>query len=354
MAKPMDTLRQLARQAFLTRSPREADAPAPSDPLLRPWLLPAPDKANHADILACFRLILGRNPHREEWPGHSARAGEPLAGVVASYVNSLEFSRRGLLERNLTEGLALAALPGFRIYTADDDAAVGLHVRANNYEADVTAVFRRFIRPGMNVIDIGANIGYFTMLSASLAGAAGSVLAVEPNPRNARLLEASRRANGFDHVTLAQVAAGARTGLLVLHASYSNGTTSAPSDDLDTLLGSETVPCVRVDSLVEAGREIGLIKLDVEGFEYQALEGCERLLRDWRPVIVSEFSPDMMKGMSDADGPEYLRWIIRHGYDLSVIEPDGSLLPARARWETVMEVYGARGTDHVDLVATPV
>ena len=217
MPRLIDGVRRLGRRVLLSRSMRAADSSDSPDTSPRPWLLPEPDKADRADVLACFRLILGRNPHAEEWPGHSARVGEPLAGVVASYVNSLEFSRRGLLERNLTEGLALTALPGFRIYTADDDAAVGRHVRGDNYEADVTAVFRRFVRPGMHVIDIGANIGYFTMLSASLAGGGGSVLAVEPNPRNARLLEASRRANGFDHVTLAQVAAGARTGLLVLH-----------------------------------------------------------------------------------------------------------------------------------------
>ena len=112
---------------------------------------------------------------------------------------------------------------------------------------------------------------------------------------------------------------------------------------------------VRVTTLDEVlgDAPVGVLKLDVEGFEYQALEGCERILRDWHPVIVSEFSPGMMKGMSDADGPAYLRRIIRHGYDLSVIAPDGSLLPAGARWETVMEIHGTRGTDHVDLVATP-
>ncbi len=53
-----------------------------------------------------------------------------------------------------------------------------------------------------------------------------------------------------------------------------------------------------------------------------------------------------------ADGPEYLRRILARGYELSVIEPDGSLCTAGQRWETVMEAYRARGTDHVDIVAT--
>jgi FkbM family methyltransferase len=57
----------------------------------------------------------------------------------------------------------------------------------------------------MNVADVGANIGYFTMLAASIVGANGVVTTVEANPDNARLIEASRRLNGFGHVRIANV-----------------------------------------------------------------------------------------------------------------------------------------------------
>ena len=57
-------------------------------------------KATKDDIFYCFRLILGRLPDAAEWPGHSARAGTDLSAVVASYVGSLEFSRRKLGQRN--------------------------------------------------------------------------------------------------------------------------------------------------------------------------------------------------------------------------------------------------------------
>jgi FkbM family methyltransferase len=319
-----------------------------------PWTMAAPELATKADIIACFRLILGRNPNREEWPGHSAKAGEPLPEVVASYLNSLEFSRRGLLERNFMEHVSLAALPGFRIYAADDDIAVGRHVAQDNYERDVTAVFRHFLKPGMNVIDIGANIGYFTMLSASIVGPGGTVLAIEPNPANAKLLEASRRANGFENVTLAQVAAGAQTSLLALHTAHSNGTTSAPSDDLNQLMAAVTVPALRADSLVSEELRIDLIKVDVEGSEFKALQGCETIINRWRPVIVSEFSPDMMAGMGGVDGPTYLRHLVSFGYALHVIEHNGSFLPAASGWQAVMAAYAERGSDHIDIVAVPV
>jgi hypothetical protein len=153
-----------------------------------PWNAPFPEHATASDIEACFRLLLGRRPNREEWVGHRSRVGEPLDLVVASYVNALEFSRRGLQEPMQLGGLALAQLPGFAIYAESGDAAVGTHVQAGSYEPDVTAVFRRFLRPGGHVLDLGANIGYFTMLSAHLVGPRGSVTAVEPNPRNARMI----------------------------------------------------------------------------------------------------------------------------------------------------------------------
>lgn len=321
----------------------------------RPWRLPYDTATTAADILACFRLLLGRQPHEEEWRGHLTRVGEALPGVVASYLNSLEFARRGLLVQDHMAGVTLTSLPEFRIYAAASDAAVGRYVQADNYEREVAEVFRRTLRPGMAVLDIGANIGYFTMLSAALVGPSGYVLAIEPNPANARLLEASRRQNGFAQVTVAQLAAAPATGLLVLHASHSNGSTSAlpAAADANAVLGAQTVPCLRPDALVPAGQRIDLIKVDVEGAEYAALSGCTALLARDRPVIISEFSPGMLPGISGISGPDYLRWLIRQGYALSIIHPDGTLIPAAADGGGIMEVYAARAGDHIDIVAMP-
>ncbi len=309
------------------------------------------EAASTEDIRACFRLLLGRDPNPEEWRGHASRAGETLHSVVASYVGSLEFSRRGLLREDESARPTLTELREFRIYSAPDDAAVGRYVQADAYEPEVSANFRRILRPGMGVLDIGANIGYFTMLGAALVGPSGHVLAIEPNGRNVRLLEASRRANGFAHVTVAQLAAGAETGVLVLHRSHSNGTTSPPGAELAALLGAETVGCVRPDALVPAARRIDLIKVDVEGAEYLALSGCAEIIRRDRPVIISEFSPNLMPGISGVSGPDFLAWLTGRGYALSVITPRGGAEPAGI--DRVMAIQAERGIDHVDILAEP-
>lgn len=318
-----------------------------------PWEGPFNTTATADDIVACFRLLLGRKPNLEEWRGHSSRAGEDLAGVVASYVGSLEFARRNLLAPGLAGEAALAELPGFRIYTAPDDAAVGRHVGAGSYEPDVSAVFRRVLRPGMGVIDIGANIGYFSMLSASLVGPEGLVVAVEPNGANARMLEASRRVNGFENIVVVQAAAGPEVGMLVLHRSHSNGTTSALPDDAAALLRAESVACVPVDLVLPPGRRFELIKADVEGAEFKALSGCREVIARDRPIIVSEFSPGMMPGISGISGEEYLRWIMGLGYGVQVVQPDGSL-GTDGSVAAVMAAYAGCGGDHIDILATPV
>ena len=321
--------------------------------LQKPWDQSYSSSASEMDIFQCFRLLLGRNPHREEWAGHAARAGEQLETIVAAYLSSLEFERRGLLSQRNSIGLSIVSVQGFQIYVSRSDSDVGYHVAMDNYEPDVTAVFGQVLRQGMGVIDIGANIGYFSMLSARLVGPKGHVLAVEPNPRNARMLEASRRLNDYSHVSVAQIAAGRATGLLALHVGQSNGTTSEPSDDLDALLSAETVASLRIDHIVSPAHSVGLIKLDVEGAEYNAILGCEGVITRDRPTIISEFSPDQMPGISGVSGPDYLRWLMARGYQVGCIQPDGSVSTPSNDPERIMAEYAARQRDHIDIVATP-
>jgi FkbM family methyltransferase len=325
--------------------------------LREPWKILHDHSASAEDIYFCFRLILGRSPNPEEWPGHSARTGADLDSVIGSYLGSLEFSRRmeGIASQRFDRQVLLRTLQGFRLYVQASDLAVGLHITdGGNYEPHVTAAFRRLIRPGMNVLDVGANIGYFTMLAASLTQAKGSVMAIEPNPGNMKLLEASRRINGFDHVTLVQAAAARELGLLVLHTAHSNGTTSPPAADLPGLLDAVTVAALRIDDLLPAARQIDFIKIDVEGAEYNALQGATELIRRCRPVIVSEFSPDQMPMISGVPGTLYLQLLIGFGYQASVLNQDGSVRPCGTDTGLVMQAYQRSGVDHIDILFEPV
>jgi FkbM family methyltransferase len=319
--------------------------------LSEPWKIPQ-GPVTPEDVFYCFRLLLGRPPNREEWEGHVGQAPTELDALVRAYMSSLEFSRRAdtLLGRRLDDRLSLVSAKGFSIYVQEDDTSVGQHVKRGAYEPHVTAVFRERVRPGMHVLDIGANIGYYTMLSASLVGPSGSVIAIEPNPASAKLLEASRRANSFDNVTVAQVAAGRELGMLVIHGSYGNVMTSAAPDDAAALLNSTTVPTLRVDDLVPRNRKIDFLKIDVEGAEYNALLGASELIKRCHPTIVSEFSPSTMPGISGIDGRGYLRFLLDFGYTIAVIEEGGAVRDCGTEPERVMDAFTRRGADHIDIL----
>lgn len=319
--------------------------------LAEPWKIPQ-SPATGEDIFFCFRLLLGRPPNHEEWGGHFAQRGTEIDALVRSYMTSFEFSRRAdsLLGHRSNAHVSLARSKHFSIYVQEADAAIAEHVKRDAYEPNVTAVFLDRLRPGMHVVDIGANIGWYTMLSASLVGRAGTVTAIEPNPDSAKLLEASRRANSFDNVTVLQVAAGRERELLVLHGSYGDAMTLAAPDDAAELTSATTVQSFKVDDLVPPGRKIDLVKIDVQGAEYNALLGASELIGRWHPTIVSEFSPNMMPGISGVDGREYLRFLLGFGYKISVIERDGTLKDCGTDADSVMDAYLSGGVDHIDIL----
>ena len=327
---------------------RQAARPSPPAPMHEPWTGRLSPRAIGADNYHCFRPP-GRLPNRAQWPGRTTRIGGPLDRVITSCAGSLAFFRCGLHRPAALGGVQLDELARFRIHTQSGNAAVDRHGRDDNDEAAVTAVFQPVLGPGSSVLDLDANVGCFTMLSAEMVGPSGSVVAVEPNPVNARLIEASPRANGFSRVTVIHAAAGPAPGLPVLRRTNSNGATSAPPDDVTALFNCETDGCVRADTLVPEDRRIDLIKVDVEGAEYLALSGCAGIIKRDRPAIVTGFSPSLMPGSSGISGRAYLDWLIGLGYRLRIVMPDGSLCTAGP--DAMMAEHAARGTDHLDLLA---
>lgn len=318
--------------------------------LEQPWANAYPDHATREDIFYCFRLLLGRNPQDVEWPGHSSHAGRPLREIVRSFVNCREFNGRKLLEREVGE-VGSARIGDFTIYADARDFDVGSHVLNGLYETNVTWAFEQLLRPGQTVIDVGANVGYFTMISASRVGPAGHVLAIEPNPANVRLIEASRRANGFEHVTVLQAAASDKLGLLALHAAHSNGMTGALQGELAELLNSFTVPCVEIDRIAPEGRVVSLIKMDIEGAEGLALRGALKTIDRDRPQVIAEFSPEGLSGISGMDARDFLGLMTSRGYRIQIIET-GEFRDCGADHDAVLRYYADARVHHLDLLFT--
>ena len=147
-------------------------------------------------------------------------------------------------------------------------------------------LLRREIRPGMRVADVGANIGYYMLLMAQLVGPTGWVHCFEPDPDNLAELRRNRTANGLENVRVSAAAVGERDGITAFRPGL-NGTVCAPG------AAGLTVDVVRLDSAWEGA--LDFVKIDVEGYEGQVLQGALGLIERHRPTLFVEVHPWLLQ-----------------------------------------------------------
>lgn len=173
------------------------------------------------------------------------------------------------------------------------------------FEDPVYEVLAACIEPGQTFVDVGANVGFYTLTLAQLVGPSGKVVAFEPGPRTVERLRGhvARNPSVGGRVDVRQVAVSDAAGTCVLH-DYGAGDSGKLSG---RAIGGEAAVAkveVRQATLDEelAGLNPALIKIDVEGLEPEVLLGARETLRRARPVVVIEVSPKWY-----ADRPEKAR-----------------------------------------------
>jgi len=184
------------------------------------------------------------------------------------------------------------------------------------YERGTTELVKKEIKERDTILDIGANIGYYTLLFAKMAGPDGKVIAFEPEPKNFDLLSKNVTINGYSNVTLVQKAVSNETGEIDLcifednpkaHRIF-NPQHNRPSIKVDV---------VKLDDYFSNKEEkIDFIKLDVEGAELLALKGMSGLISRQKQVkLVTEFYPNCLK-IAGVDPAEFLRFFTEHGFKI--------------------------------------
>jgi FkbM family methyltransferase len=183
---------------------------------------------------------------------------------------------------------------GYRLRVAFTDVSAPL-IYFGQYEQEESGLIAHLVRPGMTVLDIGANIGYFTLLMASLVGPRGQVHAIEPNPIMLQRVEANIVLNPplqDGRIKTHHLALGAKSG----HADFFcpntghegvGGLKDIKRAPLDQVI---QVPVATLDGFVQAQgiEKLDFIKMDIEGGELDVLRGGERALRQLRPVWLFE------------------------------------------------------------------
>lgn len=212
----------------------------------------------------------------------------------------------------------------YKMYVDTRDIGIASHLMLEGYwEMWVTQAMMRMVRRGSVVADIGANLGYFTMLLADLTGAEGRVLSFEPQPNLARLLRKSIDVNGYTGFTdFHAVALGPKAGTASIEASLDQpggGRTVAGG----LFKGGAKVPLVRFDEVPHA-LDVEFIKMDVEGFEPEVWKGMTARLarRDLPLTIFMEFT---VGRLPDAAG--FLDEILSHGFSLGIVSHQQGVVP---------------------------
>ena len=195
--------------------------------------------------------------------------------------------------------------------------------RKGRWEFEVSNVLVHVLRPGMAFVDVGANIGYFSVLASRRVGERGRVFAVEPDPYTVRLLEANLSRNGCANVSVLRMAAAAATGT-VPFAVATEGRSGSSIRPGSTSLAA--VPSARLDDVL-GDEEVDVMKVDVEGAEPWVLRGAEAIIRRSRELtIVVEFRPTLPQG--GLEPLEALALYRSLGLELYAIRRDGRVTPA--------------------------
>ncbi len=185
-------------------------------------------------------------------------------------------------------------------------------------EDDTKRVMESCIRPGMVVIDVGANIGYLSLLAAKFVGPEGKVYALEPGRKNLESLRKNIENNGFGNIEVLPCAAGATSGPREFHlygagnldSFYVRPDLSAPE--------TVTVDTVRLDDVVKC--KVDFVKIDVEGAEIEVLRGMDNILASNEEIrLIIELNPICLQSAGHL--PEELpKFLIEKGFSIFILD----------------------------------
>jgi len=270
------------------------------------------------EVVWAYRILLGREPESEQVIDEHRSAWPDRAALIAGMRQSQEYRRA----HNLTRNWVVTPVFGERrlmwVNLLDDYVSHGCLV--DEWEPLETEVVRELLSPGDTFVDIGANIGWFTLLASTIVGESGRIHAFEPRPDSSAYLRKSIALNGLERmVDLHQAGVWSEPGHLTL---WNRGEDNPGGTHLlpvgQDAPGGIDVPIMTIDSLALPACDV--IKIDVEGAEPHAIRGARDTISKYRPTIVSEINPNQLRAVSGVTPAEYLELMASLGYDTFFLE----------------------------------
>ena len=216
--------------------------------------------------------------------------------------------------------IVLAEVHGIKMYLDSRCTFTPGLVMTGTFDKGTTKLFGKLIKPGMVVLDIGANVGYYSLFAARLAGEKGRIFSFEPAPDNFALLVRNIEVNGFKNIVPLQQAVSNKTGKGTLFLSKETDLHHLGTPDEN---GTISVVTVTVDEFVKkTGCRVDMIKIDVEGWEMAVLQGMVETIKRYPDLkVITEYFPSSIKE-SGFSAERFLQKLVDLGFKLHITDED--------------------------------
>ncbi len=244
-------------------------------------------------------------------------------------LDMVEFTDKVRLKKFTKEKLKLLTQNNstFKLYISPDNGFIDNYIFLYGvYESFILEIINQHLSKSMTYVDIGANIGQHSMFAASIVGKTGSVYAFEPIPRVYEQLVRSIEANDFSTIITAKnFALGERDSVETLYVSSKNiGGSSLVNKDEG--MNKLQVTIKKGDEELLPLTQIDMIKIDVEGYEYEVLSGIQKTVMKHKPLILIEFSGFFYEIEKKSHGKKILSFLRSAGYTLYDIENEMEMI----------------------------
>lgn len=198
-----------------------------------------------------------------------------------------------------------------------------------SYELPTVRFIRKLLSKGGTAVDVGAQIGYLTLVMAMSGEKSATVYSFEPEPENIRRFNRNIHLNTISNVTLIQKAVSNTNSpiKLYLSADHNAGTHSTIASDPNVSSQYIEIPAVTLDTVVSEHNitELSLVKIDVEGAELEVIQGAQNTIQELQPTFIIELS-EVMQQSRGFSSPKFKQMMKEFNYSPFEILDNGQLL----------------------------
>jgi FkbM family methyltransferase len=315
----------------------------------------SPDNSKSTQIAFLYEALLGRKVDDQGmadwlrlWEGQPDWHVSQIANLI---MTSPEFRRFHPVRPD--SGPTYKAYPYFssKLAFRPDDWMLQEIVQGGLYERYVLEAFLEAITPASRVLDLGANIGTFTIAAAEKAK---HIVAVEMSPENAKILAINVHLNNLSNVTVLPCGVAETLRAITFESVKSSAYIANNTITLDNHILIDQALGVPLDTILELSTP-DIIKIDIEGYEYKAI-APSKLIWKQKPIVFIEFCPVLLQRFSGVQPEKLAELFFSHGYSATILHRDMTRETVGRNLELLMtraHEYVSRGITHLDIMMTP-